>query len=109
MAQKDLKYLHEVGSPFIQPAWLALFAHVPGGNADSDPFEIDIAYRLVGGRLSFDVATTPWADVSGAGGMNIGRTPLSEIEAAVTTVLEFRRGRTGPSVRVALRTSPSAP
>lgn len=74
-----------------------------GSDPTRDPFAIEIIYRLEHNRITYSLESTPWADVSGPGGIALGRTPLSGLDPSTTSILELRRPRVPGSIRLTLR------
>ena len=77
-----------------------------GQNPDSDPFIVTLHYRATPHGISFQVASIPWANVSGPGGIDLGRTPLAWTEPGNSLSLEFKNPHIDVAQRVTLRLSP---
>jgi serine/threonine-protein kinase len=74
-----------------------------GQNPDSDAFLITINYRLTPRGISYQIDSTPWADVTGPGGVMLGRTPLRWTEPSSLLSLEFQNPHSPVSQRLTLR------
>ena len=74
-----------------------------GQNPDSDAFIITVHYRLTHRGISYQIDSTPWADVTGPGGVMLGRTPLQWTEPSNLLSLEFKNPRSPTSQRLTLR------
>ena len=44
-----------------------------GSSREADPFVVRLRYRLENRQISYSLDATPWANVSGPGGMSLGR------------------------------------
>jgi serine/threonine protein kinase len=74
-----------------------------GQNPDSDPFIITLQYRLTPRGISYQVNASPWADVTGPGGILLGRTPLGWTEPGTLLNLEFKNPHVATSQRLMLK------
>jgi len=74
-----------------------------GQNPDSDAFIITVNYRLTPRGVSYQIDSTPWADVTGPGGVSLGRTPLRWTEPSSLLSLEFKNPHSPSSQRLTLR------
>lgn len=74
-----------------------------GQNPSSDSFIITVNYRLTPKGISYQIDSTPWAEVSGPGGVSMGRTPLSWTDPSALLSLEFTNPHTTAAQRLMLR------
>ena len=73
-----------------------------GTNNDTDPFIITIRYHVEGKTIAYSVESEPWANVVGAGGISLGRTPLQNLHGESTTVLELHNPHVNGTPRITL-------
>jgi serine/threonine protein kinase len=76
-----------------------------GTDRQTDPFTIKLRYRLEGRNLVYSVESTPWANVSGPGGISLGRTPLLKLNATGSISLELHNPRQHRRQRINLNLS----
>lgn len=74
-----------------------------GQNPDSDSFLVALNYRLTPRGISYQIESTPWADVTGPGGVQLGRTPLRWTEPSQLLSLEFTNPHVPRSQRITIR------
>jgi hypothetical protein len=76
----------------------------PGGNT----FVIRVRYQSASGDVSFAIDSEPWAEVFGAGGISLGRTPIRISHAGDSTALVFKNPRFHGPQHVTLKLSGQA-
>jgi hypothetical protein len=61
-----------------------------------------VHYRSGSKVISYTIESEPWANVFGAGGLSLGRTPLKDVPGTGTTSLEFKNPRVQGVQRITL-------
>lgn len=74
--------------------------------SQGDGYVIKVRYRVENKSITYTVESEPWANVSGAGGIALGRTPLNGVSGDGTTVFEFSNPNLSNSQRITLRFNP---
>jgi hypothetical protein len=74
-----------------------------GSSREADPFAVRLRYRLENRQISYSLDATPWANVSGPGGMSLGRTPVQGIVASGATVFELHNPHKQSTQRITIR------
>ena len=72
-------------------------------------YVIQLRYDIDGTDVSYTVDSTPWADISGAGGLPLGRTPLRIEHAGESTLLELTNPHISGSQHLTLRLQLATP
>jgi serine/threonine protein kinase len=83
------------------PSGVLQFGPNPNVAAGSQ-FSIKVHYQTHARAISYTIESEPWANVFGAGGIALGRTPIKDMPGNLTTVLEFKNPRLPDSQRITL-------
>lgn len=74
-----------------------------GGGPSADAFVVRVRYLVKGEEITYTLDATPWATVYGAGGIELGRTPLTWNHASPTSTFEFRNPHVRGAQTITLR------
>jgi hypothetical protein len=74
-----------------------------GSSREADPFVVRLRYRLENRQIIYALDATPWANVSGPGGMGLGRTPVQGIVGSGATVFELHNPHQQTTQRITIR------
>jgi hypothetical protein len=74
----------------------------PAQSAGQSGFGIKVHYRMTPKGMLYTIESDPWANVYGAGGLSLGRTPIRDMLGSTTTVLEFRNPHVASNQRISL-------